>query len=357
MAWSSPRTFAAGEVLTAANLNTYVSDDLSYLYGVRWGNGRRNVLINSTQIDVWQRGTTFAVGSSTKTYTADRWAAYRSGATGMTVSRQTGPTGWRYTMRVQRDSGNSSTADLQMIQALESADAYKLAGQTCQLKVNLRAGSNYSPTSSLVTVKVTYGTGTDQDPTASWTGTTDALSQTQAITTTATDYTFDSISIPSSATQVKVQISFTPTGTASTNDYVDITAVQLTAGQAPGYERIPAQETLALCQRYYYQYGPFGGSRYTSVGWCYSSTVLYAIFRFPVSMRTSPTVTFSAANDFTATNSTAAYNSTGMAGSHVTPDQCLITCTVASGLTATQAAMFSNDQDTTNAAIYVDAEL
>jgi len=251
MAWSSPRTFAAGEVLTAANLNTYVSDDLSYLYGVRWGNGRRNVLINATQIDVWQRATTFAVGSSTKTYTADRWAAYRSGATGMTVSRQTGPTGWRYTMRVQRDSGNSSTADLQMIQALESADTYKLAGQTCQLKVNLRAGSNYSPTSSLVTVKVTYGTGTDQDPTASWTGTTDALAQTQAITTTATDYTFDSISIPSSATQVKVQISFTPTGTASTNDYLDITAVQLTAGQAPGYERIPTQETLALCQRYY----------------------------------------------------------------------------------------------------------
>lgn len=250
MAWSSPRTFAAGEVLTAANLNTYVSDDLSYLYGVRWGNGRRNVLINSTQIDVWQRGTSFAVGSSTKTYTADRWAAYRSGATGMTVSRQTGPTGWQYTMRVQRDSGNSSTADLQMIQALESADSYKLAGQTCQLKVNLRAGSNYSPTSSLVTVKVTYGTGTDQDPTASWTGTTDALSQTQAITTTATDYTFDSISIPSSATQVKVQISFTPTGTASTNDYIDVTAVQLTAGQSPGYERLSAQESLSLCQRY-----------------------------------------------------------------------------------------------------------
>ena len=188
MAWSSPRTFSAGEVLTAANLNTYVSDDLSFLYGVRWGNGRRNVLINSTDINQWQRGTSFAVASSTKTYTADRWAAYRSGATGMTVSRQTGPTGWQYAIRMQRDSGTSSTADLQLIQALETADTYKLAGQTCQLKVNLKAGSNFSATSSLVTVKVTYGTGTDESPTASWTGTTDALSQTQAITTTATDY-------------------------------------------------------------------------------------------------------------------------------------------------------------------------
>lgn len=299
MAWSSPRTFAAGEVLTAANLNTYVSDDLSYLYGVRWGNGRRNVLINSTQIDVWQRGTSFAVGSSTKTYTADRWAAYRSGATGMTVSRQTGPTGWQYTMRVQRDSGNSSTADLQMIQALESADSYKLAGQTCQLKVNLRAGSNYSPTSSLVTVKVTYGTGTDQDPTASWTGTTDALSQTQAITTTATDYTFDSISIPSSATQVKVQISFTPTGTASTNDYIDVTAVQLTAGQSPGYERLSAQESLSLCQRYCES-----GNTWLQ-GQATSGVAAYAQILYKVEKRSTPTVVqtnTSAGNYGTGTN-------------------------------------------------------
>ena len=120
--------------------------------------------------------------------------------------------------------------------------------------------------------------------------------------------------------------------------------------------RASPQQELALCQRYYYQFDR-SGSR-TSVGWCYSTTVLYAVFKFPVSMRTSPAVTFSATNDFTATTtSAAANNSTGMAGSHVTPDQCLITCTVASGLTAGQAAMFSNDQDTTNAAIYVSAEL
>ena len=159
----------------------------------------------------------------------------------------------------------------------------------------MKAGANFSAASSSVTVKVTYGTGTDQSPEASWTGTTDALSTSQVITTTSTSYDFDSISIPSSATQVKVSVSFTPVGTASTNDWVEISAAQLSVNPAPTYERLPYNETLRLCQRYYYQYGPFGGSRYTSVGWCYSSTVLYAIFRFPVSMRTSPTVTFSAA--------------------------------------------------------------
>ncbi len=355
MAWTSPRTWVSGETVTASLANTHWRDNLNYLYDNRYGVGRRNAIINS-HMDVWQRGTSFALSSSTKTYTADRWACYRA-ATGCTVSRQTGPTGQANAMRVQRDSGNASTTAITAYHALESLDSYKFAGQTAYLKLTMKAGANFSAASSSVTVKVTYGTGTDQSPEASWTGTTDALSTTQVITTTSTSYDFDSISIPSSATQVKVSVGFTPVGTASTNDWFELSAAQLSVNPAPGYERLPYNETLRLCQRYYYQYGPFGGSRYTSVGWCYSSTVLYAIFRFPVSMRTSPTVTFSAANDFTATNSTAAYNSTGMAGNHVTPDQCLITCTVASGLTATQAAMFSNDQDTTNAAIYVDAEL
>ena len=31
MAWNTPRTWAANEVLTAANMNTYISEDLSYL--------------------------------------------------------------------------------------------------------------------------------------------------------------------------------------------------------------------------------------------------------------------------------------------------------------------------------------
>ena len=32
MAWSTPRTFAVSELLTAANMNTYISDNLNYLY-------------------------------------------------------------------------------------------------------------------------------------------------------------------------------------------------------------------------------------------------------------------------------------------------------------------------------------
>ena len=35
MAWNTPRTWATNEVLTSANMNTYVSDDLSWLGSVR----------------------------------------------------------------------------------------------------------------------------------------------------------------------------------------------------------------------------------------------------------------------------------------------------------------------------------
>ena len=355
MAWTSPRTWVSGETVTASLANTHWRDNLNYLYDNRYGVGRRNAIINS-HFDVWQRGTSFALSSSTKTYTADRWACYRA-ATGCTVSRQTGPTGQAYAMRVQRDSGNASTTAITAYHALESLDSYKFAGQTAYLKLTMKAGANFSAASSSVTVKVTYGTGTDEDPTASWTGTTDALSTTQVITTTSTSYDFDSISIPSSATQVKVSVAFTPVGTASTNDWVEISAAQLSVNPAPTYERLTYKETLALCQRFYYQFGPFSGSRYTTTGWCYSTTTFYGVFKLPVSMRISPTVSVSATNDFSVTTSGAANNSTNVMGSHATPDQFLITCTVASGLTAGQAAVFSNDQDTTNAAIYVTAEL
>lgn len=353
----NPSTAASGSKILASVWNADVRDADTYVVENLGGLGARNVLINS-HFDVWQRGSTFALTTSaTAQNTADRWCSRRSGATGATVTRQAGPTGQTYMMRVQRDAANANTTAIETYQALTTQNSVRLAGQTCQLQLRMKSGIDFSAASSQVSVKVITGTGTDQAPATAWTGTADALSTTQSISITSATYTFDAISIPSNATQIKVYVAYTPTGTAGANDWIEIEAAQLTAGKATGFERLLYEDTLRRCQAYYYQWGPFGGSRYTSVGWCYSSTVLYAIFKFPVSMRTSPAVTFSAANDFTATTSSAANNSTGMAGSHVTPDQCLITCTVASGLTAGQAAMLSNDQDTTNAAIYVSAEL
>ena len=249
MAWSSPYAYVAGQTVTAANLNTYLSANLQYLYDNRFGVGRRNAIINS-HFDVWQRGTSFTVASSTKTYCADRWAVYRA-ATGCSVSRISGPTGQPYSMWIKRDSGNSATTLIYAYQALESLDSRKFAGQDAYLKLTLKAGANFSAASSAISVRVIYGTGTDESPDTTWTGQTDALSTSQVITTTSTTYDFGPVAIPTTATQIKVVLTFTPTGTAGAADGFVISGAQLAVDPTPGYEQLPYGETFALCQRYY----------------------------------------------------------------------------------------------------------
>ena len=300
MAWSSPYAYVAGQTVTAANLNTYLSANLQYLYDNLYGVGRRNAIINS-HFDVWQRGTSFTVASSTKTYCADRWAVYRA-ATGCTVSRISGPTGQAYGMWVKRDSGNSSTTLIYVYQALETIDTYQFAGQTAYLKLTMKAGANFSAASSAVGVRVIYGTGTDESADTTWTGQTDALSTSQVITTTSTTYDFGPVAIPTTATQIKVVLTFTPTGTAGAADGFVISGAQLSVNPAPTYERLPYDETLRLCQRYYQ----------TGIGRWYgqatSGVAHGATQSLPVVMRTTPTMAFTNVSNtsFGATSGSAA---------------------------------------------------
>lgn len=284
MAWTTPRTWVSGETVTASLGNTHWRDNLNYLYDNLYGIGRRNAIINS-HFDVWQRGTLFTLSSSTKTYCADRWAVYRA-ATGCTVSRISGPTGQAYGMWVKRDSGNSSTTPIYAYQALESLDSRKFAGQDAYLKLTLQAGANFSAASSAISVRVIYGTGTDESPDTTWTGQTDALSTSQVITTTSTTYDFGPVAIPTTATQIKVVLTFTPTGTAGAADGFVISAAQLSVDPAPDYERLPYAETLALCQRYYQ----------TGLGYWYGQVTTGTTHGFtlplPVAMRITPTMAF-----------------------------------------------------------------
>lgn len=282
----SPSTAAAGSKLLASAWNADVRDAVQYFLDNIGGLGARNGIYNS-HADIWQRGTSFAITSSaTPQYTADRYCTRRSGATGATVSRQTGPVGQQYAMRIQRDAGNANTTAIETWQALDTPDSTRFAGKEVQLMVALKAGANFSAASGNVTLKVITGTGTNEAPAATWTGTNDAFAATQAITTTTTDYVFDGIAIPSSATQVKFYIAFTPVGTASTNDWVEVSAVQLVEGSAPGWERLPVGEHLMRCQRYYYAL-PLTGAD----GAAYSASSFSLLVVFPTAMRVAPTLT------------------------------------------------------------------
>jgi len=217
---------------------------------------QQNPILNSS-FQVAQRGTSFAIPASTSTYGLDRWTSYR-GATGSTVSRQnTGDTtnlpNIQYNARIQRDSGNTSTSIIYYTQAIESVNTIPFAGKTIIFSFYARAGANYSATSNVLVSQLTTGTGTDQAPYAGYTGTATPFVGNHTLTTTWQRF-YATGTITSTTTEMLVQFQFTPTGTAGTNDYFEVTGVQLEVGSvATPFHTFSTtlQGELAACQRYY----------------------------------------------------------------------------------------------------------
>jgi hypothetical protein len=99
--------------------------------------------------------------------------------------------------------------------------------------------------------------------------------------------------VASTATQLGVYFTFTPTGTASTNDYYEITGVQLELGSyATTFSRAGGsiQGELANCQRYYWRAGGSNLYQRVATGANTSTTAGYGIAFHPVTMRIAPTV-------------------------------------------------------------------
>jgi len=284
-----------------------------------------NPVLNAA-FNVWQRGTSFTIAASTVTYTADRWAEYRS-VTGMTVTRQaTGDTTnlpfIQYCMRVARDSGNTSTSQLQTAQGFETINSIPFAGKTVALSFYARAGANYSATSNALTVQLIGGTGTDQGP-YSYTGTTTPINTTATLTTTWQRFTYSG-AVASTVTELAPRFLFDPTGTAGANDYFEITGVQIDIGSVALPFRTYAatyQGELASCQRYYYQItSSFAVYQTFCNGYVASgTTTLEGQVTFPVTMRTSPVAAFSSASTFRTIISGAAPTLTSIGSTNIYP--------------------------------------
>ena len=261
----------------------------------------KNSAINGG-MDIWQRNTT--VAGSTTAFTADRWQAYRSVA-GSTFSRQSaGLTGFNYGMRIQRDSGNASTILIQTLQNYETVNTIPLAGQTVTLSWYAKAGANFSATSSQMFAQVYTGTGTDQNVLSGYTGSVGLLSAAVTITTSYVRYS-QTFTIGSTATEMAIVFGFNPTGTASTNDWVEITGVQLEVGSvATTFTRTGGtfQGELAACQRYLPAI-PTGTTGGALIGFSQNTTRSFVVYSFPVQARVAPTgITIPALSNFTLYN-------------------------------------------------------
>ncbi len=244
----------------SASENLTLNDDGSVDVGeltasvVVAGNTPGHNLLHNGAMQVSQRGTSFA-GTSGIAYTTDRWFTYRAGgATGHTVTQAaSGLAQIQYCARVQRNSSNAATDAVFLEQDVETRDSIAYQGSNVTLSFWARAGSNYSSASNALGVLVQSGTGTDQRIQSGFTGASSVVSTTVALTTSWQRFTTSLTgAVPANSTQLGVRFGFTPVGTASTNDYFEITGVQLETGSvATNFEHKDYGQELRECQRYY----------------------------------------------------------------------------------------------------------
>jgi hypothetical protein len=237
--------------------------------------------------DIWQRGTSH---STDTLYTADRWKISSNGAA-FTISRQlTGLAGIQYCARVQRNSGNTNTAGMYFGQAFPTEDIIGLQGKTVTISFYARAGANYSAASSLFNLGANWGTGSGGQVFAQLTNDTFIGQTSNSLTTSWQRFTW-TISLPSTATELRYYFWYTPVGTAGANDYFEVTGVQVEAGNvATPFSRNGGtyQGELAACQRYYWR--QTSGAAYTPFanGFMQDANNGMAVVTPPVPMRIIP---------------------------------------------------------------------
>lgn len=367
---------AKGDILAASAANTPArqavgSDgqtlvaDSSQTTGLGWANNfsaGKNKIING---DFYWNQRAFTSTTTNGTYGFDRFKLSCAGGT-VTYSAQTftagsapvsGYEGTNFARLVS--TGQSATTDFAAIrQSIE--DVRTLAGQTATVSFWAKASTG-TPNIGVTLSQVTVGSGTINTSAA-----------VQTITSSWARYSF-TITLPSltgksitAGNSLDAWI-FTSVGTGlPASGYpavgiqsvtVDIWGFQVEAGSvATAFQTATGtiQGELAACQRYFQMYN--NGANYLSIGTgsYYSTTSVYVTLPTKVTMRTSPTATFSGgATGATVYVAGTARVSTAIASNTLNPDLFQFLITTAAD-TAGRAADVNVNQ---NATLTLSAEL
>lgn len=355
------------KVKATATENAAGTDDAKYLTALAnvpaFNNSMARQAIINGNFDVWQRGTSVAM-TAANAYTTDRWYCETATAgTDKTVSREdgTGVNGSYYCARVKMVSDVDEL--LTFSQALESQDSIKFRGQKVTLSFYARGGAEFVADNATLVSKIVTGKGTDQKV-LSFTTSADGVSQNNTLTTSWQKFTCTTTAaIATDITQIGVSFAFTHAGSGTTTNYFEITQVQLCAGDValPFMPKSYADE-LRACQRYFYKIGSDSIATYYATGMCNTTTIGLFVINFPVEMRIAPTSveTTGTATHYKILTSGDTNNVLNAVPDLITSvlankNSMLVRATVASGLTAGQACLLSNNS--ANAYLAFSAEL
>ncbi len=245
--------------------------------------GTRNRIINGAMaVDQRLSGVTTFIAGAALAYSADRWYGYCTGAN-VTGQRVTGATAGQFRYQFSGAASVTAIGFGQRIELLNSAD---LAGTTATLSVDLANSvlTTVTWTAFYANTNDTFGTLASPTRTQIATGA-------FTVNSTVTRYSTQ-ISVPSAAT-TGIEIVFTVG--AQTSGTWTIGDVQLERGTvATPFERRSYGQELGLCQRYHIKF--FSSDVYSKhalgVGTTTSSSSMQA--PIPVTLRATPTATFSA---------------------------------------------------------------
>ena len=286
------------------------------------GSGRKNKLLNG-YMKINQRGSSFtSVGASANTFTLDRWKFYIQNSTArFTVSKDSeSPDEFGGSMKIDcttTDTSLASTDEVYLEQRLEGQDLQDFAKGTSSAKqytlsfyaktnktgtyiVNLLSRDNTTGTvSAAYTVSNTgWNRHTVTFPADSSSSRKDDNDNGEALrvlwwfvagsAVNSGTLNSDHWSNSSDTGRATGQINFAD----STSNIFYLTGCQLEVGEkTTEFEHRSIGEELALCQRYYIQYGPSGGLyRFPMMGECSAVGVAQYPLQFPVVMRGGGTV-------------------------------------------------------------------
>ncbi|MFI4954535.1 MAG: hypothetical protein ACHP9Y_01330 [Gammaproteobacteria bacterium] len=237
--------------------------------GTITGNNR---LING-DMQVWQRGAggaaIMAVGAASNGYTADRWQLLTGANQACTVTQTAGATSGSWVARVQRNNAQTGLTNLQFGQSLPRELCLGAANNIATISFKAYAGANFSAAGNILTCSIIYGTGAADVSvlTTGFTGQAVGIAGNAVLTGALTNFTFSTLALPNTVTQLAVVFSWIPVGNAGADDSFLVTDCQLEISPVQtSFDRIGFQATLLKCYPYYQKSFTYGLAPAQNVG-------------------------------------------------------------------------------------------